>query len=476
MLRAIGLSIAVVGLSVACGSSKDDSGGKKAPPPEPAKPASDAAPPPEPTVPALAREDVQALVDAWLAAQNAGDFEAYQGLYAARFTGVKRVGAKTFNFDREGWLKDRERMFKKKVIVEAADTKIASTPRMAVASFTQTWSSGTFKDVGPKQLVIVQDGGLRIAREEMLSSTVTGAAEAAEPLAREQFSFVFQSGKTPRVVLRTDVDRDWGKGELRLLSRDTTAAVAKTADLAKVDDAFEDWLGKEVVLYEMDGSDCFGKVAELEVVTGFEPHFGTLQEWEESKASDRRVAKEIWNMGGEAMWLTARVDGCDAGGPWVWGHRQSGVSPEVLSVAKDPDLTAVAIARFRKLKGYKAVQKDFTAETGKKTAWDEEGLGPKVTVFHALDDSDWVAVSAVGGAGCGEWSGEYWAIFSVKGKNLVLLTDELNPGPLFAPQQAFDRDNTGEVYFIDNGRIVREVGTTYRLTEEVRLPIYDTPC
>src|SRR4051794_28472069 len=35
-------------------------------------------------------QDARALLMAWTAAQNTGDFAAYERLYAARFTGVKR--------------------------------------------------------------------------------------------------------------------------------------------------------------------------------------------------------------------------------------------------------------------------------------------------------------------------------------------------------------------------------------------------
>lgn len=46
----------------------------------------------------------RALLDAWLAAQNAGDFAAYEALYAQRFTGIKRVDARSQRFDRSGFV------------------------------------------------------------------------------------------------------------------------------------------------------------------------------------------------------------------------------------------------------------------------------------------------------------------------------------------------------------------------------------
>src|SRR5688572_23323554 len=63
--------------------------------------------------PPLQEEAVRKLVDNWLKAQNTGDFSAYSGLYAARFTGVKRAGTYTAQYKQADWLKDRQSMFAK---------------------------------------------------------------------------------------------------------------------------------------------------------------------------------------------------------------------------------------------------------------------------------------------------------------------------------------------------------------------------
>src|SRR5690606_40600880 len=62
--------------------------------------------------------------DLWLAAQNQGDFAAYQAMYAARFSGVRRSGAVTAAFDRAGWMKDRAGMFKRAMRVEVTGVTI----------------------------------------------------------------------------------------------------------------------------------------------------------------------------------------------------------------------------------------------------------------------------------------------------------------------------------------------------------------
>ena len=66
----------------------------------------------------------QALVRAWLNAQNQGDFAAYSGLYAERMTGIKRSGPRMRQFNRASWLQDRERMFKKAMQVSVDDLSV----------------------------------------------------------------------------------------------------------------------------------------------------------------------------------------------------------------------------------------------------------------------------------------------------------------------------------------------------------------
>ena len=67
---------------------------------------------------------VEALVKDWVKAQNDGDFDAYKASYADKFYGIKRVGPKTYKYDHDGWVKDRARMFKKKMQVIADDIDI----------------------------------------------------------------------------------------------------------------------------------------------------------------------------------------------------------------------------------------------------------------------------------------------------------------------------------------------------------------
>lgn len=126
-------------------------------------------------------ERVKALVDAWLASQNQGDFAAYQALYGEGFTGIRRSGKRVVALDRNGWLEDRGRMFKKPMVVTIDKLTVVERKGQLSALFTQTWQSGSYKDVGRKWLRLTGHGGqLLIDREEMLDSTLLDPAERPE--------------------------------------------------------------------------------------------------------------------------------------------------------------------------------------------------------------------------------------------------------------------------------------------------------
>jgi hypothetical protein len=164
------------------------------PPPRPSKPVPQSAPP-LPVLPAGPREpldipkdpksadieeaEMRTLLTQWLDAQNRGDFSAYQALYADSFEGIRRSGPRTVHLGRAKWMADRERMFKKPMTVTADAIELGKVSRSTSANyslrgiiFVQTWASGSYRDVGKKQLMLIREGSspLRIAREEMLDS------------------------------------------------------------------------------------------------------------------------------------------------------------------------------------------------------------------------------------------------------------------------------------------------------------------
>src|SRR3954452_8030704 len=80
-----------------------------------------ATPVPAPSLEQRARD----VLERWVQAQNRGDFAAYQALYAPGFSGVRRSGDKAVELDRAGWMRDRARMFKKKMRVRVDDLGVS---------------------------------------------------------------------------------------------------------------------------------------------------------------------------------------------------------------------------------------------------------------------------------------------------------------------------------------------------------------
>lgn len=114
----------------------------------------------------------------WLKAQNTASYSKYAAMYSNNFAGIRRSGSITQKFDRNTWLTDRKRMFKKKMIVSEGVPKITLSGNTASIKFEQTWESSAYKDKGVKLLnLVLENGKLKIAREELLSSTVISIAD-----------------------------------------------------------------------------------------------------------------------------------------------------------------------------------------------------------------------------------------------------------------------------------------------------------
>lgn len=421
--------------------------------------------------PLFVEADAQALVTAWIAAQNSSDFDAYQKLYAAKFEGIKRVGAKKFSYAREGWLKDRKRMFAKKMDVSAADVEIALAGRSAIARFEQTWASGTFKDVGPKQLVLVLEGDvLRISREEMLESTLVGAAAAAIP-EYDPRRLALLAGPDA-VVLRRDT-ANIAAGTPKLISRSGEAI----ANLAKPSPELQKFVGESFVVIGSQ-PECTAKVKSLHLLARAVPHFGQEAYWAgevegQAKLSDAQVAAEIWELAsGPGHVLIGRLDKACKGGEWAHGAQ---TKPDaLLKTVAAGALAASATAAFRALPGFKAIQQDYEATEKSKAPWHTEGRLDVVGLGSA-GTPQYVAVVAMAGAGCGGFIGEFWALFEVaKGGALVLLTDPKAPGAFFEPSGAVI--SGGIVSFFSATTIVQKVGPIWRQTHDVTVPFYGCPC
>jgi len=425
--------------------------------------------------------EVKRLVDAWLAAQNRGDFAAYEQLYATRFTGVRRSGPRTVKLDRKGWLADRKRMFGKKMEVAVDKLAITAAPSASRVTFVQTWSSGSYKDVGDKQLVVVREGAaLKIGREEMLRSDIL--ASGAKTGARALGLALLPMLSATALVVAPNGDEEAGTGR-RTLDDGDPIAVHQKAALAKLTPEQRALRGRKLFALDEKFAVCELQLGDAEIVSTFTPHFGMRQEWQE--APKERVVREAWAQGKKL--LVFETSGCKAA-TWALPMSKERPTVAVATAAKGP-LEAQALAAFRKLPAWVALQKTWREEEGSKGRWDEaEDATLEVNVVDALAGGKPVkllSVSANAGVGCGRFEGSLFALFAVRGAALELVS---TPGETYFSVGAavdVDGDGTSEL-FPTPGAAAREFGTHQKAlrgkngkwdeVERLEIPFLDCPC
>jgi hypothetical protein len=221
--------------------------------------------------------EARALLDAWLAAQNEGTFDAYEKLYDATFEGIRRTGDKTVTLDRAKWMKDRKRMFAKALHVEATDLKVTRAGEELELHFVQTFAAGSYRDQGEKVMRILAG---KIRREEMLSSKKLPPVDAGVPAgdagavampdskASDDTAVTFGFTLAPSAaalelarvedgeVLLAQTDVDIGSGPIEIIDRedylsyDETAAVWVARDIDDAPKALEAAIGLEVAVLD----------------------------------------------------------------------------------------------------------------------------------------------------------------------------------------------------------------------------------
>lgn len=397
-------------------------------------------------MPGLPDAEVRAVIARWLAAQNSGNFAAYQALYAEKMEGVKRVASRTWRYDRKGWLADRQRMFARPMKVEVSALTVSSLGPSATVELEQRFTQGKFSDRGPKRLIVVKEGNaLRIAREEMLRSELEGGAVAAASGAVYLVGLV--EGQRYVYLAQDGVSADWGTGPLEgplgdepmLALRDAGKAPAKLAA----------WRGREVKAYASDGTLCQARVESLSLLGGGTPHFGVVQAWngDPSMSDDGRVytpaerAESVFAMGGPYLVGELEVEGSCA--PVV--VLDSDKAP-VFYAPHEPELAArdAALKAYRALPEYKALQKEWKSDWGGKGEWakdaavrEYEGGGKRFVAVSTTIES------------CGEFSADLSVLFEERGGKLVRLA--LRDAPKLLPTALFDSDGDGQLEAVSPG-------------------------
>ncbi|HEX2882117.1 MAG TPA: nuclear transport factor 2 family protein, partial [Polyangiaceae bacterium] len=303
-----------------------------------AKVVTNAAPRPSPMV----REgDVKAVLDKWLHAQKTGDFAAYSALYAERFQGIKRVGARTQRYDRKGWLEDRSAMFERPMKVEISDVVMQTTCCLGSVRFIQSWSSATFQDQGTKEILMVPGpAGLQISGEEMLISNVARAGKLADLKAKDIRLVVH--AKHSYVVLGAADRNAAGQGPI-VRDDEGQQGVVTTRQLLSVDSLPPDikaTQGMAMQLYGAAGAVCSAKLGEIFLLHRVTPHFGTVQTWNGGAPGDanpgppmpqQEIAQAAWDEGADGALYAAEIIQTEGDcGTALWARETGRPEPTVF--------------------------------------------------------------------------------------------------------------------------------------------------
>jgi hypothetical protein len=374
--------------------------------------AADVSPPPPGST-----DRARAVVDAWLASQNEHDFARYSSLYAERFSGIKRVGQHTTWFNRKTWLDDRKGMFKPNVSVAVSDVTLKNLGKTSRAVFTQTFTAGSFKDEGRKELILIEQGDkLLISREEMLVSNVAGKSSSNEATTSERYpvhdGMVVLEPNAPAAGLRA----------LELVDdRTNHFVVTRPLDTDRLEPRLRARVGQSFDLVRPDGSLCSAKIERLAVRIEAVPHFGMVQDWRGTghaaggpTLSSREIALTVWDMvSAERRYLVGVLDQRCSEAPLAF---PVGTAPKAISTSAVSASTAdVARAEFRRLPEYAEIERRFRAEVESKKRWDEFEAETEETAFTLSPTRELVVRSVVAGengvAACGAFLGVLSAAF-----------------------------------------------------------------
>lgn len=432
--------------------------------------------------------EVRAFVDRWAAAQSGRDFAHYEQMYARRFEGVKRAGPRSQGFNRGAWMSDRQPMFTPSLRVQVRDLRVTPSPYSTVAQFVQDFTTGTFHDVGTKQLVLVREGAdLRIAREEMLTSEVLPASGGLPALTPGAEMPVLSHNGTFYAVLSAHPAPDWSTGAPTVVDPGGVVVTRAAADATKVPEALRALSGAAVTTFAASGASCTAHLGAPVVIHRVDVHFGTEQHWRgedgDPPVPPDEVASSAWSLGVDGALLVApleQVQGACNGARWA--HVDTLPAPKVFAVhVADVATTRAALQRFRAQPAWAALQDQYRGDphATRNGQWDAHaGVAPSVRVWQAAGSPRrFVTVSAnVAVGGCAEFSGALWAAYELStAGTLTPLTDAANPG-FYEPLAASDGDGDGFPDFIVPEGVLRRREGAYALTDITRYPNLDCDC
>jgi hypothetical protein len=431
---------------------------------------------------------VEQAVFKWVTAQNKGDFEIYQKLYAKKFTGLKRSEDRVVNFGREGWMKDRGEMFEEPFTVVATNISVSFAPNLAVATFEQSWKGETYQDRGMKRLLFVEEGKqLVISREEMLTSD-TGTGKEALEIPFEKAALAAKTLDSFLLLIPGKAEVNWATDHPRYISNERAQRAVSTAALPA---RLKKHLDARYEVFDESGKQCEVEPRGFQLMIRVIPHFGTVNFWEGRTGSDDPVvlvpqqgrAINLWEMA-TAFQTETSSQGLTLGLEMkpikdckepVWGRviTKESATPWTVEAPDEPDAKSLkdAVPRHPVVVHLNQSARKHSSDSD----WFEDLRQDSLRVLKSGMGTELFYAQAVGLGGCGYTTPtSVGLLFRKQGGTLVPLKEELHPDGLI--RAAVDIDGNGEVELIAETSIVAKGKEGYVHAVDL-FPLYlDCPC
>lgn len=416
--------------------------------------------------------EARVLVMNWLNAQQGRGFDVYSALYDSAFYGTKRIGNRTYRYDRRSWLADRKRMFAKPMQVEIRGVEIQTHLRLTFVTFEQVWSSGKFRDIGRKRLTLVATpDGARIRGEDMLTSKVEATGRTIAP-STEDFMSVVHTRRL-YAVLADEADEAWSHGLAGLDSDEstTTDAARRLVLEASVPASAPKPPSGTLALYDASGVACHAKAGKRFLLRRVFNSDGSMsnptverEEGSRGRRTPRELAERIWEAASEGTLLVAELEVIDGSCEHaLWARSTARPTPRVFTRAEATAELSARIARaVQKLPADERIQRtyrkivkesfpDSGPDDGTTPRWERfDGSAPSVVVWNTAQDT-MVTYAATAG-GCGDFYGAIWVVFRLQGDTLSLVAQ--SEGSSVPDDLAFtslvDLDGDGNVDMLGN--------------------------
>lgn len=415
--------------------------------------------------------EVRGLLDQWLAAQNRGDFGTYSALYSARFGGLRRSGVRTARFDRTGWLRDRQRMFNAPMSVSIEKLQGFGEASEWVVQFEQHFVSGSYEDVGPKQMIWRREPeGWRI-RSEVMHGSAIKSQSGVHATPRERFAWVVEDG----VQLSNHPKWEWGQG----VGERVGDVYKRAVRVNELPDSLRSWLGRKVRLFDDKKERCEA------AITGFQllkrAQIDNKNDHELLALSRRAAAESFWGLGGDdGQSLLGTLDQPCKGA--LWARDASLPLPEIWEIQKASIPLAkrarTALRESRQCKIPDPEHRPLCKET-KISVQTMHGRshGQEVTLISAnlvLERPSWKEGEPL------------WGLWKIEGAKQSLRLVPISIEPLeMEPTSVVDLDGDGQPEFLIDGAgnidpnlnrvMVRKQGAEWQLVEELNYPFIGCP-